>query len=105
MLESIRMGDVLQFVGFIIGGAFFFFGMRQEIKLVAQRLGFLEKKVDLVTNEIGKLGELLVQMGRYEERMLRYDEHMILMRKEIDALKHGEGFINSGRLANSGNTG
>lgn len=115
MLESIRVGDMLSFLGFLLGGAVFFFGMRQKIELVAQRLGFLEdtvkketaeqnKKLDAQSAEIGKLGELLITMGRYEERMLRYGEDVLLIRREIDALKHGEGFINSGRLANSGNT-
>lgn len=103
MFESVRAGDVLQLLGFLAGGAFFFFGMRQKIELIAQRLGFLEKTVEKATNEIGKLGELLIKMGRYEERMLSYDAHIILLRKEVEELKHGEGFINSGRLANAGN--
>lgn len=107
MLESIRIGDVISFVGFLVASSVFFFGMRQKIELIAQRLGFLETTVKNETEaqnrKIDSFGELLIKMGRYEERMLRYDDHMLLMRKDIDALKHGEGFINSGRLANAGN--
>ncbi len=113
MFESIRVGDVLQFVGFLVGGAIFFFGMRQKIELIGQRLGFLEntvkneteaqkRQLDKQSIEIGKLGELLVQMGRYEERMLRYDDRILIMQREIEGLKNGQGWINGPRLANAG---
>lgn len=110
---SIRTGDLISLFGFLVGGAVFFFGLRQRIELVAQRLGFLEDtykretdaqnhKIDTQSQEISKLGELLIQMGRYEERMLHYDERFILMKKEIEDLRHGQGFINGPRLANAG---
>lgn len=60
------------------------------------------RKIDLQSVEIGKLGELLVKTIRHEERLARQDEHILLLRKEFDDLKHGQGFINGPRLANSG---
>lgn len=101
---SFRIGDIISLFGALGGGALIFFGLRERVELISQRVGFLEKTVEKATTEIGKLGELLIKMGRYEERMLSYDEHIILLRKEVEALKHGEGFINSGRLANAGNS-
>lgn len=93
MFESVRIGDVISLLGFLVGGAVFFFGMRQKIELLGQRLGFLEKTVEKATTEqnekIDKLSELLIRMGRYEERMLRYDDRLISMSREIEGLKNG----------------
>lgn len=111
-----------------------YFGLRQTVALMLQRVGFLEKKIDDKTKiledkigektddleetlkretdaqnrkidtqstEIGKLGELLIKTIRHEERLARQDEHILLIRKEIDDIKHGQGFINGPRLANA----
>lgn len=95
----IRPGDLLSFMGFLIAGAVFFFGLRQRIELVAQRLGFIEESHKMQASEIVKLGELLIQMGRYEERMFAYDQRIIALGKRVDDLQHGQGFINGPRLA------
>lgn len=111
---SLRAGDIVSFLGFLIAGVGVLYSMRGRIDLIAQRLGFLEdtvkketeaqnRKLDTQSVEIGRFGDLLIKMGRYEERMLRTDEIIILMQKQIEELKHGQGFINSDRLANAGN--
>jgi len=90
---SLRLGDIVAFLGFALGGLSVIFMMKSDLKLLAQRLGFLErtteeqnKKIDMQSMEIAKLGELLTLMGRYEERIAN-------MRREINELKHGRGFI------------
>jgi hypothetical protein len=134
MLESLRPEFWLQLVGYAAMLIVAYFGLRQTVALVLQRVGFLEKKIDEKTSaleakiedktedledalkretdaqnrkidmqstEIGKLGELLVKTIRHEERLARQDEHILLLRKEFDDLKHGQGFINGPRLANA----
>lgn len=113
---NIRVGDIFSFVGFLAAGLIAFVrrdaGIDKKLDLAIQQLGFLEetvkretdgqnKKFDTQSIEIAKLGELLIQMGRYEERMISQDKHLVQMRKELDELKHGEGFINGPRLANA----
>lgn len=90
---SIRFGDVVSFVGFALGGLSVIFMMKSDIRALALRLGFLEKtneeqnkKIDNQSKEISKLGELLALMGRYEERMGA-------LRRDMDDLRHGRGFI------------
>ena len=90
---SLRFGDIVSFLGFFGGGLTVILMMRSDIKVLAVRLGFLEKtneeqnrKIDKQSAEIGRFGDTLAMMGRYEERML-------IMRREIDELKHGRGFI------------
>ncbi len=94
-----------------------YFGLRQTVAVLTTRLDSLEEKVDEKTTaleeslksetavqnaKIDKLGELFVQSARYEERQANADQHIVLLRKELDEIKHGQGFINGPRLANSG---
>ncbi len=135
MFENLRPEFWLQ-AGFYVAGLFLaYFGLRQTVALILQRVGFLEvkidektaalenkiedktdsleeslrretdaqnRKIDMQSIEIGKLGELLVKTIRHEERLARQDEHILLLRREFDDLKHGQGFINGPRLANAG---
>ena len=134
MFEGMRSSDwinIAAYVGAMIVG---YFGLRQTVALVLQKVGFLEttigektaflestiedktsylenslrretdaqnRKIDMQSVEIGKLGELLVKTIRHEERLARQDEHILLIRKEMDELKHGQGYINGPRLANA----
>lgn len=83
-----------------------YFGLRQAVALLAQRVDQVESKVDEHSAELDKkfdrLEGVLVSMARTEERLARADEHILLLRKEFDDLKHGQGFINSNRLVNAG---
>lgn len=134
MFENLRPEFWLQAGFYAIMSLGVFFGLRQTVALMLQRVGFLEKKLDDNTKgleekieektddledtlkretdaqnrkidtqsvEIGKLGELLIKTIRHEERLARQDEHILLIRKEIDDIKHGQGFINGPRLANA----
>lgn len=90
---TLRAGDLVTFMGFVIGGLSVVFMMKSDIKLLAQRLGFLEdtteaqnRKIDKQSEEIARFGELLILMNRYEERMAG-------IRREVDELKRGRGYI------------
>lgn len=87
---SLRFGDIVSFLGFALGGLTVIFMMKSDIRALALKLGFLEEtvskvhadqnmKIDRQSAEIGRFGELLNLMGRYEERML-------VMRREIDEI-------------------
>lgn len=94
---TLRSGDILQIIVYAVAAAGAVLLLRNQVALLTQRLGFLEKtvetqtaaqnqKIDAQSAEIGKLGELISLMGRYEERF-------ILLRREIDDLKHLRGFV------------
>ena len=85
---SLRFGDLVSFLGFALGGLTVIFMMKSDIRALALELGFLQdtvakvhsdqnQKIDNQSKEIARFGELLNLMGRYEERML-------VMRREID---------------------
>jgi len=112
---SVRLGELLTFVGFCITGLLTasagYFVMKGSIQLLTQQLvSFKEtyeketeqqnKKIDAQGERIEKLNELVSLKMAYEERFKNQDERFNNMqrsfteiRKEISELKHGDGFI------------
>lgn len=97
---SIRLGDIVSFFGFCLGGLSVIFMMKSDIRALALKLGFLQdtvknetqaqnEKIDRQSKEIERFAELLTLMGRYEERFIG-------LQKQIDDIKHGRGFIREG---------
>jgi hypothetical protein len=90
---SIRIGDLVGLVGFIAGGVSGAILLGRNVERVVARVEGLEtgltstnEKIDKQSEEIGKLGEVITMIGRFEERFLG-------LRREIDDLKRGRGFI------------
>lgn len=94
---SLRLGDVVSAVFFAGSGVSVIFLMKSDIRAIGLRLGFLEDtvkketgaqnaKIDKQSEEIARLGEVLNVMGRYEERML-------MLRRDMDDLRHGRGYV------------
>lgn len=83
---SLRFGDIVSFLGFALGGLSVIFMMKSDIRALALELGFLKETVNTQSKEIERFAELLNMMGRYEERFL-------MMRRELDDLKRGKGWI------------
>jgi hypothetical protein len=83
---SINLGNLLTIASFIIGGVVFIMQMRSMISLVELRLKALETSNENQNIEIKKLGDILVTLGKYEERFLRIEGM-------IDDLRHGRGLI------------
>ena len=117
MFENLRPEFWLQLLAYLAMLVVAYFGLRQTVAVLSTRHDSLEKKVDEKieglesalkeatrdqNTKLEKLGELLVQNARYEERQLNTDKQILLLRNEFNELKHGQGFINGPRLANSG---
>ena len=94
---SFRLGDVISVGMFAATGMSAIFVMRGSIRELAVRVGFLEEtvktetakqnnKIDRQSNEIGKLGEIVTTQGRFDERLMT-------LRRDVDELRHGRGWI------------
>jgi hypothetical protein len=77
--NHITLGNVLEICTMMIMGAGFIFGLRSALATLALRM-------DSVEREIGKLTNILITLGKYEERFLRNEG-------DIWELKHGRGFV------------
>lgn len=94
---SFRLGDVISVAMFSATGMSAFFMMRAGIDKLAVRVGFLEEtvktetakqnnKIDKQSDEIGRLGEIVTTQGRFDERLMT-------LRRDVDELRHGRGFV------------
>ena len=83
---SINLGNLLTIASFIIGGVVFIMSMRNMLSLIELRLKALETSNENQNIEIKKLSDILVTLGKYEERFLRIEGM-------IDDLRHGRGII------------
>jgi hypothetical protein len=83
---SVNLGNLLTIASFIIGGIVFVMSMRNMLSLVELRLKALETSNENQNIEIKKLSEILITLGKYEERFLRIEGM-------IDDLRHGRGII------------
>lgn len=86
---SLRFGDIVSFLGFALGGLSVIFMMKSDIRALTLELGFLKSTVDNQSKEIEGFAKLLQLMGQYEERFLS-------LRRDLDNLRMGKGWINNG---------
>lgn len=88
---SLRFSDIVSIGAFFFGGFAAILVVKQDMRTLALKFGFLEetvknetanqnKKIDKQSEEIGKVGEAIHVLGRYDERMIR-------MQREIDELR------------------
>lgn len=84
---TVNLGNILTIASFLAGGLWFINTMRNAIDLLTLRLGTLEETNRDQRKEIQKLADILVTLGRYEERFLRVEGM-------VDDLRHGRGIIN-----------
>ena len=77
---SIRVGDLLTFLGFTVVGLGFVWSMRGEIKLLA-------RDVQAHGTKIEKLEAVITQLAVQDQRMTDLD-------RRIEELRHWRGFIN-----------
>jgi hypothetical protein len=76
---DISLGNVLTIASFMIGGLWFISTMRGAVDMMALRLSTVE-------TEVKKLAEVLITLGKYEERFTRLE-------RDINDLRHGQGYI------------
>lgn len=76
---DISLGNLLTIASFIAGGFWFITSMRNGVDMMSLRLSTVEV-------EVKKLAEILITLGKYEERFLRLE-------RDITDLRHGVGYI------------
>ena len=76
---TISVGNLLTILAFLVGGIGFVYTIRSDVGAQGRRLGAVE-------SELRKLSEILVALGRQDERLNAID-------RRIDDLRRGEGYI------------
>jgi hypothetical protein len=66
---TVNLGTVLSFFGFVIGGLGVVFTLRTQVTALADRMGSVEA-------ELKKMSDVLVELGRQDERMSSMDRRL-----------------------------
>jgi hypothetical protein len=87
---TISVGNIIE-IGSILGGGFAVF--------ITLKNNVASMKDDVVSmqSEIKKLGEVLIDIARFDERLSNLDKRVTAQGRQIDELRRGEGFIRSHR--------
>lgn len=86
----VNLGNILTILSFLVGGVWFIASVKGVIELTNtktnMRLNSLEQSTQDQKEEIKKLAQILITLGRYEERFLRVEQM-------LDDLRRGRGMI------------
>ncbi|OKO83371.1 hypothetical protein AC629_22780 [Bradyrhizobium sp. NAS80.1] len=55
-----------------------------------------------IQSELKKMGEILIDMARFEERFTNLDRRVTAHGRQIDELRHGDGFVRNHTAADPG---
>jgi hypothetical protein len=92
---TISIGNIIE-IGSIIGGGFVVF------LTLKNNVATLKDEVTIMKQEVRKLGDILVSMARYEEKLQNLDRRVTVHDNKIDELQHGDGFVRNRRAAVDG---
>lgn len=87
---TISIGNIIE-IGSIIGGGFAVF------LTLKNNVATLKEDVTTMQQEVKKLGEVLISMARYEEKLQNLDRRVTVHDNKIDELQHGDGFVRNRR--------
>lgn len=85
---TVTFGNILT-LGSLIGGALIFTGsLKNTVRTLATRLVSVEL-------ELKKLSDVLIALGRQDERIVSVEKRVSLIEEDYRELRHGKGFITS----------
>jgi hypothetical protein len=84
--STINLGNALTFFGFVIMATAMVYTLRANVRSLADRM----REVEF---ELRKLTEVMVTLGRQDERLNAQTQRMLMIEQRIDELAHGQGFV------------
>src|SRR5882757_2210168 len=87
---TISIGNIVEIASIIGGGFAVFITLKNNVAT-------LKDDVTAMQAEIKKLGEVLIGMARFDEKLSNLDKRVTVHDNKIDELQHGEGFVRGTR--------
>jgi hypothetical protein len=84
--QTITVGNIIEIAVIAVGGVSVFITLRNTVANI-------KADVDSLQVEIKKLGEILVNLARFDERITSLDKRVTAQGRRIDDLSHGDGFV------------
>lgn len=82
MINEIRLGDIVNLVGFIIAGVGFVYTMYYRTKSVEGGIDRVYKRLDSVDHELKRQTDILVQLAEQRQRLSALESMMRDLRSE-----------------------
>lgn len=82
MINEIRLGDIVNLVGFIMAGVGFVYTMYYRTKSVEGGIDRVYKRLDSVDNELKRQTDILVQLAEQRQRLSALESMMRDFRSE-----------------------
>lgn len=88
--QSITIGNIIEIVVIAVGGVTVFTTMRNTVK-------YINEKVDGIQTEIKKLGEVLIEQARFDQKLISLEQRVTSHDKKLEELSHGDGYVRATR--------
>lgn len=103
---TITLGTMIQTGILVIGGVAALVTMRNTVaslKIEADATKEdTKERFEAIHDELKKMGDILIGMARFDERINNLDKRVTSQGRQIDELRHGEGFIRGHRISVDG---
>lgn len=83
---TVNLGNLLTIIAFLVGGTSF-------IQIMKGQVSYLASRLEVVEVELKKLSEILVKLGRQDERLTAMDKRVMAIENDLRDLRRGKGFI------------
>ena len=87
---SIDAGNILTFITMLVTASIFVGRVQTSLTTLKDDVSHLEKRQDALNEAFNQLGKILTQVAVQDSRLT-------MMEKNIDELRHGQGYIRSAK--------
>lgn len=83
---TVNIGQLLNIFVIVAGGIGFMWSVKADNTVVKARLGFQDRQLEVMQEELKKVGDILLSLARTDGRMDRLEDRQLAEGKRIDAL-------------------
>lgn len=96
-----NIGVIVQIAVLVLGGWAALVTLRNTVATIKTDMEATkrdnDKRFDGIQSELKKLGDILISMARFDEKLANLDKRVTTHGRRIDDLSHGNGFVRGQR--------
>lgn len=103
---TVTLGTIIQTGILVVGGVAALVTMRNTVASLKVDADAAKKdnkeQFSNIQTELKKMGDILISMARFDERITNLDKRITSQGRQIDELRHGQGFVRGQRTSIDG---
>lgn len=92
-----NIGVIVQIAVLVLGGWATLVTLRNTVATIKTEMASTkienDKRFDGIQSELRKMGEILIGMARFDEKLTHLDSRVTSHGRRLDELSHGDGFV------------